>query len=48
MKWCNDSFLKCYSKNGSGVPPYFETLIENFEVENETLKWNFETPVWNS
>ena len=28
-------------------PSNFETLIVNFEVENETLCWGFETQVWN-
>ena len=26
----------CFSQNGSSVPPNFETLIGNFEVENDT------------
>ena len=28
--------LNSYSQNGSNVPPNIETLIGNFEVENET------------
>ena len=31
----------------SCVPPNSETLIGNFKIENETLNWNLETPVWN-
>ena len=28
-------------------PPNFETLIRIFEIENQTLNLNFETPAWN-
>ena len=28
--------IKFYSQNSSSMSPYFETLIGNFEVENET------------
>ena len=44
LTWTTFNFIV---KTDQACLPNFETLIGKFEVKNETLNWNFETPAWN-